>query len=140
MEGMGSLLTFCESTCIVNIITKAETRRWTKQCKKYTSIKPLSCVWLHIVYIYNYIQHKGDVATENYTYAYSLFVLCITLNVALCRANFEEIASYMKGWADLAYRLRKTLNTLHTIKLKTLEHEKVNDNQCKKSGWIFNNK
>jgi hypothetical protein len=88
---------------------------WTRCVEKYTVII------IHII-------------------TYSLFVLCITLNVALCRPNFEEIASYMKGWAYLAYRLRKTLNTLHTTKLKTLEHEKENDSQYKKSRWTFSNK
>ena len=126
MEVIGSLLTICDSTCIVNIKTRAETCRWTKQCKKYTLIKALSCVWLYIFYIYNSRQHNWDASPASYTYTYPLFVLCITFNVALCRQNFEEIASYMKGWADLAYRVRKRLKTLHTTKLKTLEHEKEN--------------
>jgi hypothetical protein len=145
MEVVGSLLTFCNSTCIVNIISRVETCRWTKQCKKYTSIKSMSCIWLCIVYIYNSIEHNGCVSPESYVCNYSLIIIHFSFcslhwMLPECRPNFKEIASYMKGWADLAYRLRKTLNTLHTTKLKPLGHEKENDSQYKKSCWTFNNK
>ena len=101
--------------CIFSKCYNQDIFYWTRCLEKYTSII------IHMI-------------------TYSLFVFCITPNVALCRPNFEEIASYMKGWADLACRLRKTLNTLKITKLKTLEHEKENNGQYKKSCWTFNNK
>ena len=35
------------------------------QCRKYTLRKPLSCVWLYIVYIYNSTQYNRHVSRES---------------------------------------------------------------------------
>jgi hypothetical protein len=48
------------------LITRPKTCRSMKQCKKYTLIKPMSCVWLHIACIYNSIQHNGGVTPESH--------------------------------------------------------------------------
>jgi hypothetical protein len=63
-------------------ITRAETCRWTKQSKKYTLIKSLSCVWLYIFCIYKKEEFKEEKISRTMTEGwpqiawYSYVALC----------------------------------------------------------------
>jgi len=64
---------------------------WTKQCKKYTLIKSLSCIWLYIVYIYN----SPHFPTHTQTHAFTLY----TEDVLTPRTSWWDQVSRVDGTA-----------------------------------------